>query len=91
MTTKVTAQHGFEILRKMQGAKHQFDAGGRKGHISFIKAMIFAGTNYPLMIVAEAARITGDHIRDEIELIIDEGENIHWVRNRYGELHVIGR
>ena len=91
MNTKITLRHGFNIIRKMQDAKLQFDVGGRQGYVSFIKASILSGTNYPLLIINNAVRATGEHIRDEIEMILEEGENIHWARNSFGELYVIRR
>ena len=90
MTTIITAELGFDIREAMQDAKFKFDAAGYEGRVSFIKATIRQGIQFPLRIIDEAARVAGDYVRDEIELLIDEGENIHWGRTRGGELYVLG-
>lgn len=79
----------FRIMHLMAEAKLILDAAGREGQIEYIKALIRSGTAYPLRIIDEVARVTGAHIRDEIELVIDEGENVHWRREGSGELYVI--
>ena len=90
MTKNITPELGFDIRKALQDAKFKFDAAGYEGRVSFIKATIRQGITFPLRIIDEAARVAGNHVREEIEFLIDEAENEHWGRTQGGELYVLG-
>lgn len=77
--TPVNDFHGFDTIARMQENKLNFDAAGREGLISFIKACVASGINRPEDVETEAARVTGSHIGVEVHSLIDEYNSIHWV------------
>lgn len=80
---------GFNIRQRMSEIKHDFDAAGYWGWVSFIRASILSGIVYPSDIVEEAIAISGSHLESEFAFLIDEGENEHWYKSSDGRLSVL--
>ncbi|WP_296720971.1 hypothetical protein [Erythrobacter sp.] len=89
MTHTPTPQHGFNMLRRMQELKLDFDAAGPNGHVSFAKACIWSGLMRKEEITAEACAIAGEHLEGVFMTLLDEGENIHWRRCENDTLDLI--
>lgn len=71
--------HGFDTLARLQENKINFDAAGKEGLISFIKACIASGICTSGDIMNEAERVTGRHVCAVVAALLDQYEDIHWV------------
>ena len=91
MSRKNRYETGFHLIAMMQEAKLVLDASGDKGRVEYIKALILSGTRFPMRIVDEVVRVSGRHVREEVEFLLEEGEDEHWGRCPNGELYVIER
>lgn len=84
-----TPDFGFDLLKELQELKLQFQRTGPVGRISFAKACIWSGINSPSEIISRVCAIAGEHLADAFEILLMEGENIHWRKCNNGSLELI--
>ncbi|QIG53783.1 hypothetical protein G6N82_06100 [Altererythrobacter sp. BO-6] len=89
MSRNISSERGFDTLREASDLKLRFDRAGPAGLTSFAKACIWSGIDDPEDIIAEARAITGDHVENELGIILMEGENIHWSKTGRGRLALL--
>lgn len=89
MTYVTTPEHGLKLLKLAQDLKFELHRLGPNGLVSFAKACILYGIDQAEEIVAEACALGGDHLENEMDTILMEGENIHWRKGRDGSLELI--
>ena len=85
---KNNTEFGFGIRQIASELKRVFDSAGYAGWVSFIKASIRAGIVRKEDILEDAIAITGDHIEEAFDLLIEEGINQYWHRDKNGCLSV---
>lgn len=76
--TPINDFHGFDTLARLQENKINFDAAGKEGLISFIKACIASGICTSVDIMNEAERVSGRHVCAVVALLLDQYNDIHW-------------
>ena len=83
-------KHGFDMLEASENLKFAFDRAGAEGRISFAKACILSGLVRSGEITEKAYAISGSHAQEAIDVLLMEGENIHWRRDANDNLELIG-
>lgn len=83
-------KHGFDMLEGSENLKFAFDRAGVEGRISFAKACIWSGLVRSDEISEKACAISGSHAQEAINVLLMEGENIHWRKDVDDNLELIG-
>lgn len=78
--TEVPHSLGFRILARKQQLKLDFDAGGLPLMEDFIDALIASGVDTEEDILDHVCEITGPTGEGRAQNVLNECENIHWVR-----------
>jgi len=75
---------GFQILARKMRLKLDLDAQGHEGLVSLIIACIASGINWDYAINEEVCGVTGQHLDEQISLILEEGRDVYWHKSRDG-------
>lgn len=86
MSPNITPDLGFEFLRDADNLQHRILSGGPTALISLAKALIWSRSATVDLLVDEMCALAGDHMEESIRTILEDGENIHWLRQPRGFL-----